>query len=270
MKQQNVGANLVSGTRRRAGGLAVAAMAVALSNAPSRAQSVINPDADSVLRAMTDQLQALQEFSVEYDTDHEVVQLDGEKIQYSASGRIAMSRSAGFRMTRQGPYTDTEISFDGKVVSLYGKRLNVYARIDSPGPSIDEAVAEIQAATGFDAAGAYFLSADPYAALAEGVLSGSLVGTAFVGGMLCDHLAFRNDDVDWQLWISKGEQNLPLKYVITTKWVTGSPQYTLRFRNWATGGVSSKSFEFKPPTDARKVDVVHTDVVGDLLLEAQQ
>ncbi|MDE3823274.1 DUF2092 domain-containing protein [Sinorhizobium meliloti] len=218
-------------------------MAVALSNAPSRAQSVINPDADSVLRAMTDQLQALQEFSVEYDTDHEVVQLDGEKIQYSASGRIAMSRSAGFRMTRQDPYTDTEISFDGKVVSLYGKRLNVYARIDSPGPSIDEAVAEIQAATGFDAAGADFLSADPY---------------------------FRNDDVDWQLWISKGEQNLPLKYVITTKWVTGSPQYTLRFRNWATGGVSSNSFEFKPPTDARKVDVVHTDVVGDLLLEAQQ
>lgn len=172
---------------------------------------------------MTDQLQALKAFDVEYDTDHEVVQLDGEKIQYSASGRIAMSRSTGFRMTRQGPYTDTEISFDGKVVSLYGKRLNVYARIDSPGPSIDEAVAEIRAATG-----------------------------------------------DWQVWISKGEQNLPLKYVITTKWVTGSPQYTLRFRNWGTGGVSSKSLEFKPPTDARKVDVVHTDVVGDLLLEAQQ
>lgn len=102
MKQENVGANLVSGTRRRAGGLAVAAMAVALSNAPSRAQSVINPDANSVLRAMTDQLQALQEFSVEYDTDHEVVQLDGEKIQYSASGRIALSRFAGFHMTRQG------------------------------------------------------------------------------------------------------------------------------------------------------------------------
>lgn len=219
---------------------------------------------------MTDQLQALKAFDVEYDTDHEVVQLDGEKIQYSASGRIAMSRSTGFRMTRQGPYTDTEISFDGKVVSLYGKRLNVYARIDSPGPSIDEAVAEIRAATGFDAAGADFLSADPYTALAEGVLSGSLVGTTFVGGMLCDHLAFRNDDVDWQVWISKGEQNLPLKYVITTKWVTGSPQYTLRFRNWGTGGVSSKSLEFKPPTDARKVDVVHTDVVGDLLLEAQQ
>lgn len=76
--------------------------------------------------------------------------------------------------------------------------------------------------------------------------------------------------MDWQLWISKGEQNLPLKYVITTKWVTGSPQYTLRFRNWGTGGVSAKSFEFKPPVEARKVDVVHADVVGDLLLEAQQ
>ncbi|WP_018237997.1 DUF2092 domain-containing protein [Ensifer sp. BR816] len=270
MKQQNVDANLVSGTRRRAAGLAVAAIAVALSNAPSRAQSTIDPDADSVLRAMTDQLQALKEFDVEYDTDHEVVLRDGQKIQYSASGRIVVSRPAGFRMTRQGPYADIEASFDGKVVSLYGKRLNVYAQIDSPGPSIDEAVVEFRAATGLDAAGADFLSADPYAVLTEGVVSGSLVGTAFVGGVLCDHLAFRNNDVDWQLWISKGEQNLPLKYVITTKWVTGSPQYTLRFRNWDTGGVDSKTFSFKPPADAKKVDAVHADAVGDLILEAQQ
>lgn len=270
MKQQNVHANVVSETKRRAAGLAVAAIAVALSNAPSRAQSPIDPDADALLRATTDQLQALKEFNVDYDTDHEVVQLDGEKIQYSASGRIAMSRSQGFHMTRQGPYADTEVSFDGKVVSLYGKRLNVYAQIESPASAIDEAVAEVRATTGLDAAGADFLSADPYAVLTEGVVSGSLVGTAFIGGVPCDHLAFRNNDVDWQLWISKGEQNLPLKYVITTKWVTGSPQYTLRFRNWGTGGVGSKTFSFKPPADAKKVDAVHADAVGDLILEAQQ
>lgn len=270
MKQQNVDANVVSGTKRRAAGLVVAAIAIALSNAPSRAQSAIDPDAVSVLRAMTDQLQAMKEFDVEYDTDHEVLQRDGQKIQYSASGRIAVSRSAGFHMTRQGPYADTEVSFDGKVVSLYGKRLNVYAQIDSPGPAIDEAFAEVRTATGLDPAGADFMTADPYAVLTEGVVSGSLVGTAVVGGVLCDHLAFRNDDVDWQLWISKGEKTLPLKYVITTKWVTGSPQYTLRFRNWDTEGVDSKTFSFKPPADAKKVDAVHADVVGDLILEAQQ
>lgn len=270
MMQQNVEASVTSGTKRRTAKLAAAAIALALSNAPARAQNTIDPDAESVLRAMTDQVKALKAFNVGYDTDHEIVQIDGQKLQFSASGEIAMSRPAGFRMTRHGPYADTEVSFDGKVISLYGKKLNVYAQIDSPGPSIDEATAEFQVATGLDAAGADFLTADPYAVLTEGVVSGSIVGTAYVGGVLCDHLAFRNNDVDWQLWISKGDQNLPLKYVITTKWVTGSPQYTLRFRNWSTGDVDTTMFSFKPPAGARKLDAVHADAVGDLVLEAQQ
>ncbi|RMI15690.1 DUF2092 domain-containing protein [Sinorhizobium meliloti] len=270
MTRQNVEPNVTSGTKRRAAGLAAAIIAVALSIAPALAQNAIDPDADSVLRAMTDQLKALNALNVEYDTDHEIVQTDGQKLQFSASGEIAMSRRAGFHFTRHGPYADTEVSFDGKVISLYGKKLNVYAQIDSPGPSIDEAVGEFRVATGLDSAGADFLAADPYAVLTDGVVSGSVVGTAYVGGVLCDHLAFRNNDVDWQLWISKGDQNLPLKYVITTKWVTGSPQYTLRFRNWSTGDVDTKMFSFKPPADAKKLDAVHADAVGDLVLEAQQ
>ena len=58
------------------------------------------------------------------------------------------------------------------------------------------------------------------------------MGTGPVGGIDCDHLAFRNPRVDWQIWIQKGEQPLPLKYVITTKWVTGAPQYSLRLSEW--------------------------------------
>lgn len=65
MKRQKVDASVVSHAGRRAAGLVVAAIAAALSNAPSRAQSPIDPDADPVLRAMTDQLQTLKEFDVE-------------------------------------------------------------------------------------------------------------------------------------------------------------------------------------------------------------
>jgi hypothetical protein len=54
-------------------------------------------------------------------------------------------------------------------------------------------------ATGLDAAGADLFSADPYAALTSEVYEGSVVGTAYISGVQCDHLAFRSDAVDWQI-----------------------------------------------------------------------
>ncbi|MGB7691049.1 MAG: DUF2092 domain-containing protein, partial [Pseudolabrys sp.] len=78
-----------------------------------------------------------------------------------------------------------------------------------------------------------------------------------INGVECDHLAFRNNDVDWQLWVEVGTQPIPRKYIITNKAVTGMPQYTLRIKDWKTDlQVAADAFAFKPPTDAKRVDFV--------------
>jgi hypothetical protein len=72
----------------------------------------------------------------------------------------------------------------------------------------------------------------------------------------CDHLAFRNNDVDWQLWVAVGSNPIPRKYVITSKAVTGAPQYTLRIKDWKTDvPVAADAFAFKPPANSEKVDI---------------
>lgn len=259
-----------SGPRSWRRAVAAGLFGLAISVAPALSQSAIDADADAVLRAMADQLKNLKSFSADYETDHEIITKQGQKLQYSASGTLAMSRDAGFLMTRKGPFANVQVSFDGKAITIYGKNLNVYAQIDSPGASNDEAIEEFRMSTGLDAAGADLLVADPYAVLTEGVSQGSLIGTAYIDGVECDHLAFREDAVDWQIWISKGEQKLPMKYIITTKWVTGAPQYSLRMRNWKAGEVDAKLFAFKPPADAKKLDEIHADEVGDLKLESDE
>ena len=236
----------------------------------SSAETAIEPEADAILHAMSDQLAGLKSFSVDYDADQEVVDSHGQKLQYSASGSLSLARDVGFLITRQGPFADVEVRFDGKVISLYGKGMNVFAQMDSPGPSLDEAINEIRLSTGLDVAGADLLIADPYSALVENVVSGAVVGDAFVGGVECDHLAFRNDAVDWQIWISKGEPKLPVKYVITTKWVTGAPQYALRLSNWKAGDVDATGFTFTPPADAKKLEEINVDQIGDLTLETSE
>ena len=100
--------------------------------------------------------------------------------------------------------------------------------------------------------------------LTEDATQGAYVGTGVIGGVECDHLAFRNPRVDWQLWVQKGDQPLPLKYVITTKWVTGAPQYSLRLRNWnVKPEIDAAMFTFTAPAGAKKLDEIHADQIGE-------
>lgn len=248
----------------------VLAFSCALAVSPVRAQQ-IEPDADKVLHAMSDYLAGLKSFTVNYDADSEVVDNEGQKLQYSASGSVAIERPGKLYVSRKGAFIDAELTFDGKTISIYGKKVNAYGQFESPGPTVDEAVEEVRAATGFDASGADLFAANAYAVLAEDVTKGVYVGTGVVNGVECDHLAFRNPRVDWQIWVQKGEQPLPLKYVITTKWVTGAPQYSLRLSDWNVAPqIDAAQFTFKAPEGARKLEEIQADVIGELAEEGVQ
>ena len=93
------------------------------------------------------------------------------------------------------------------------------------------------------------------------------LGSGVIGGVECDFLAFRTDEVDWQIWIAQGKHPYPYRYVITSKLISGGPQYTIQTRDWKTGGeVAATDFRFKNPTKANKVelkDLKGTDALPD-------
>ena len=75
-----------------------------------------------------------------------------------------------------------------------------------------------------------------------------------IDGRECEHLAFRNFDTDWQLWVEVGENPIPRKMVITSKTLNNAPQYTLRVKSWKTGVQAAPDvFAFVPPTGAKKL-----------------
>ena len=77
-----------------------------------------------------------------------------------------------------------------------------------------------------------------------------------IDGVECDHLAFRNQDTDWQLWIEVGSKPIPRKYVITSKDVAAAPQYTLRIKDFrADVEHAGDAFAFKAPASAKKVEI---------------
>lgn len=210
---------------------------------------------ERVLRNMFDYVASQKSLSISYDSDIEVVTPALQKIQFTASGVLKLSRPDYLRATRTGGYTDAEFVFDGKTFTVLGKNAGVYAQWDSPG-TIGQLVGRLRDEAGLDVPGADLLLARGYDELMSDVIEVKNIGRGVVDGKECDHLAFRNLDVDWQVWIEAGERPIPRKYIITSKAVTGAPQYTLRFKDWSTDAIASAdTFSFNPPPGTRKIDM---------------
>ncbi len=222
---------------------------VALASFEARAQD----DAKAILKRMSDYIASQQNFSVAYDSDVEVITPDLQKIQFTNSGTMLVSRPDKVWAERKGGYSDVALFLDGKTLTVFGKHSNTYAQGNAPG-SIDETVDVLRNDYGAEMPGADLVLANVYDALSEGVLDAKHIGEGVVDGIDCDHLAFRNEETDWQLWVEKGDRPIPRKYVITSKAVAAAPQYTLLIKDWKEGPPAAGAFTFAVPDDAKKVD----------------
>ncbi|MBF5043097.1 DUF2092 domain-containing protein [Aggregicoccus sp. 17bor-14] len=253
----------------RALALAALALGAGLAPAQPKANAKIDADADRILKAMSGFLAAQQAFTVDYDVDNEVMDTDGQKLQFSASGTIAAQRPGKLYATRRGGFADAELFFDGQTVTLLGKNANMYYQLSGP-RSIDEAIDALRTKANLDIGGADLLYAKPAEGMLTDVSSGMYLGPAVVDGVDCDHLAFRAAQVDWQLWVQRGDKPLPVKYVITSKWVTGAPQYAVRLHKWnLQPKLDAQRFAFTPPAGAKKVDSLATNELGELAAGAE-
>jgi hypothetical protein len=80
------------------------------------------------------------------------------------------------------------------------------------------------------------------------------MGKAWVGGVLTDHLSYRAQDIDWQLWVQSGEAPVPVKYVITSKWVTAAPQFSVRISDFTSlTETAGDAFVFSAPDGAKLI-----------------
>src|SRR5918993_398155 len=244
--------------RAAALGLALLSIATIAASVPALADATT---AQQILKGMSHFLKNQSSLAVKYDADVEVVTPSMEKIQFSASGQATLARPDKFRVTRTGGYADVELVSDGGKLTIFDKNGNRFAQVPAAA-SFDETVDKLRSEFSLEVPGADLLLTKPYEALTAGVLEAKRIGTGLIEGIECEHLAFRNLDTDWQIWVQMGDHPVPRKYVITSKAVGGAPQYTLRLRDWTFGAVQTpEAYAFTPPPASRGIAVTElTDI----------
>lgn len=235
---------------------AIAAVVLAFSpmQMTAGAESSDSQDAKVILKSMADYVNGQQTIVATFDSSIEAVTPNLQKVQFTSSGELTLARPDKLRLSRKGGYSDIELAFDGKVASIYGKNLNAVAQIDAPG-TVDQLVDRIRDQTSLDVPGADLLIPDAYKVLVADVVESAHLGQGVIDGVECEHLAFRNPDTDWQLWVEAGPNPVPRQLVITSKSVTGAPQYTLRIKSWKTDvQTPAEEFSLNVPADAGKIE----------------
>jgi hypothetical protein len=246
-------------------GRAIAIAAVAFSLLALPAAHADDSDAKAILNSMTDYLAGQKTISATYDSSVEVVTTDLQKIAFTSSGSMLLERPNKVKVTRTGGFTDTEMTFDGKSILLLGKRSKIYLSADATG-TVAELVAQLRNKYGLDdMAGADLFGANAYETLMTGVYDAKHIGHGVIDGVECEHLAFRAADDDWQIWIESGVRPIPRQFIITSKSVTGAPQYALRIKQLGVNAaVAADAFSFNVPPDARKVSVSDVSLLDEI------
>ena len=240
-------------TRTALYSILVSALAAAFMVVPIRAQAA-ESDATGILKTMSDYVGSQKSIKLAFDSDIEIITPQLEKIQFTNSGEAFLSRPNKLRAHRMSGHADVAMFFDGKTVSIYGKHVNGYAQFDAQG-SVDQLFHSLREGDGVALPGADLLLSNSYEVLVAGIMEAKYIGTGIIDGRECEHLAFRNFDTDWQLWVEAGEFPIPRKMVVTSKTMNSAPQYTIRIKSWETGVQTSPSdFTFTPPADAQKLD----------------
>ena len=98
---------------------------------------------------------------------------------------------------------------------------------------------------------------------AEALKSGYQLGTATLAGVKTDHYVFREDDVDWEIWIQQGDQPLPRKVVIVDRTDEARPTFIARLQWKVNPPLTDSDFAFTPPKDAKKIELATFEGAGE-------
>jgi len=213
---------------------------------------LIDPVAMDALNQMGTYLRSLKDFQVTAAVTSEDVLADGEKLTYAHTTSILAVLPNRLRVEVQGDQKSRLFLYDGKTFTLFARRAGYYATVDAP-PTIGELIDVASDKYGIEIPLLdLFLWGGPRASTNE-ITEASDFGPGDVGGITCEHYAFRQPGLDWQVWIQLGDHPLPKKLVLTTLTDEARPQHVSLLTWNLAPSYNDAAFVFDPPTDAHKI-----------------
>lgn len=216
------------------------------------ADSAIDPAATAALDKMGKALRTLKEFSIQSDTTMEVVLDSGQKIQLGGSATWKVKQPNDLYVEVKSDRHQREFYYNGKDLTIYSPRLKFFTSVDGINANLRDFVLRASSDYGIELPltdlffwGTEYVSKD--------AIKGAMdVGPATLDDDKVEQYAFRQQGVDWQVWISDAT-SLPRKLVITSLDDPARPQYSASL-TWNTSTTfPASTFDFAVPEGTTRI-----------------
>ena len=215
-------------------------------------QASVDPAAVEALKKMSAYLMSLNTLQINTVGSIDMVTADGQRIQFDGSTDYMVKRP-GFVIRFVSDAKSRDFYYDGRQFTLYAPNLGYYATVAAP-PTNREVLDKI-----YEKYGIRLPLEDLFrwndVDRAKSLKSAMVLGPVTLDGVKTTHYAFREPQVDWEVWIQNGDQPLPRKMAIVDRTDPSHPTFTTRL-NWTVNPTLKDSdFTFTPGPDAKKIEL---------------
>ena len=215
----------------------------------------IDPAAMAALDKMGAYLRTLSVFQVKAAETTDDLLDNGQAIQSSQVIDLVAARPNRFLAQIKSDTRDMFFLYNGKDFTVYGHLVNYYATVPAP-PTIAELIGKMEEKYGLQMPLVdLFLWGSPQSTASQAITSGIDIGPGSIEGTTCEQYAFRQEGLDWQIWIQLGDYPLPRKLILTTTDEEARPRFTQVLTWNLAPSFNDEAFTFDPPEGAQRIAI---------------
>ena len=220
----------------------------------------VDPGAMGALDRMGAFLRGQRSFTVDAEVATDDVLASGQKVKYQGLAELRVRRPDRMRAEINGDRRKQTMFYDGTTFTVHDLDTNYFASFKAP-PTLGELAEVAETKYGID-----LPLADLFAwgtAQNDAMVKSAVdLGPSTVKGTPCRHYAFRQNDVDWQVWIQEGETPVPRRLVITTSDERSEPEHDVVMSWNLAAEFPDKVFVFTPPPGSEKINFMPTPALA--------
>lgn len=216
-------------------------------------EAAVDPAAKAALERMGAYLRTLQAFQTTVTSTREEVLDNGLKVQSEGSTNLVARRPDRLYARTTSDAQDRQFFFDGKQFTLWATRADLYATVPAPA-TIAELVTALEAKYDIELPLVDLFRWGTPEDTSAGIVAAIDLGPGTVDGTTCHHYAFRQEGIDWQIWIQEGDYPLPRKLVLTTTTDEARPQFVATYSWNLAPSMNDAAFTFDPPAYVHRIE----------------
>jgi len=184
-----------------------------LASCASLPTTKVDSKSEGVIQAMSDKLAAAKTVRVNLSRTASPGFYTGVVVPQKSSGSVVVQRPDKIVAKMNTSEGSRLIGFDGSNLTVVDKISGTHTVAKATG-DIDQAVRGIKNTYGVTPPLGGLLANDPRTVLLGPVKTGKYIGTETIDGVECDHMAFTEEYLTWQIWVATGDK-LPRRISFT-------------------------------------------------------